>query len=278
MRAPDIYWTILEKGKDKLVRLGDIAEVRRGITTGANEFFYFDNEKIREWGIENEFLIPVIKSPKECKKIRIDNTDLNFNIFICPKDKKELKGTAALEYIYWGEKKYFHKRPTCSVRLKWWSTKFKAENSIFVKEANDTSAIFYNPDFYPVDCRLYCSNLRPLQIAYLNSVIGGMLFEIYNRAGLGEGARSLMVEDYMKVPVLMNTNEALDSIKIALKDTYLLPPRKLLSPKSTDWEQIDNIVFNDLSFTQGERDAVYEAVIKLVETRLNKAKSLNPMR
>ena len=29
----------LEKGKDKLVRLGDIAEVRFGIKTGANEFF-----------------------------------------------------------------------------------------------------------------------------------------------------------------------------------------------------------------------------------------------
>ena len=39
LRAPDIYWTIIEKGKDKLVRLGDIAEVRRGFTTGANEFF-----------------------------------------------------------------------------------------------------------------------------------------------------------------------------------------------------------------------------------------------
>ncbi len=47
LRAPDIYWTILEKGKDKLVRLGDIAEVRRGFTTGANEFFYLDDEAIR---------------------------------------------------------------------------------------------------------------------------------------------------------------------------------------------------------------------------------------
>ena len=24
LRAPDIYWTIIEKGKDKLVRLGDV--------------------------------------------------------------------------------------------------------------------------------------------------------------------------------------------------------------------------------------------------------------
>ena len=35
LRAPDIYWRILEKGKGKLVRLGDIAEVRFGIKTGA---------------------------------------------------------------------------------------------------------------------------------------------------------------------------------------------------------------------------------------------------
>ena len=38
LRAPDIYWTILEKERDKLVRLGDIAEVRFGIKTGANDF------------------------------------------------------------------------------------------------------------------------------------------------------------------------------------------------------------------------------------------------
>ena len=45
LRAPDIYWTILEKGKDKLVRLGDVAEVRFGIKTGANKFFYLDGSK-----------------------------------------------------------------------------------------------------------------------------------------------------------------------------------------------------------------------------------------
>ncbi|NLD73192.1 MAG: hypothetical protein GX649_10800, partial [Chloroflexi bacterium] len=42
LRAPDIYWTIMEKAGDKLVRLGDIAEVRRGITTGANDFFHLE--------------------------------------------------------------------------------------------------------------------------------------------------------------------------------------------------------------------------------------------
>ncbi len=38
LRAPDIFFTILTKGKDKLVKLKDIAEVRFGIKTGANVF------------------------------------------------------------------------------------------------------------------------------------------------------------------------------------------------------------------------------------------------
>ena len=51
LRAPDIYWTILEKGKDKLVRLGDIAEVRFGaLLRGRTEFFYLDDEAIRRLG------------------------------------------------------------------------------------------------------------------------------------------------------------------------------------------------------------------------------------
>ena len=120
LRAPDIYWTILEKGKGKLVRLGDIAEVRRGFTTGANEFFYLDEEKIREWGIEKEFLKPVIKSPRECKRILIDPKDLKFKIFMCHKDKKDLKGMVALEYIKWGESQKFHERPSCAGRARWY--------------------------------------------------------------------------------------------------------------------------------------------------------------
>jgi hypothetical protein len=37
---------------------------------------------------------------------------------------------------------------------------------------------------------------------------------------------------------------------------------------------LDDIIFDALKLTQGERDAVYEAVIDLVESRLNKARSV----
>ena len=38
--------------------------------------------------------------------------------------------------------------------------------------------------------------------------------------------------------------------------------------------ELDSIVFDALGLTQCERDAVYEAVVKLVEKRLGKASSI----
>ena len=61
IRAPEIFFKILEKGKDLLVPLKKIAEVRFGIKTGANEFFYLTQEKINELKIEKEFWMHPIK-------------------------------------------------------------------------------------------------------------------------------------------------------------------------------------------------------------------------
>ncbi|MBU4485532.1 MAG: Eco57I restriction-modification methylase domain-containing protein [Candidatus Delongbacteria bacterium] len=59
LRAPDIFFTILEKGKGKLVKLRDIADVRFGIKTGANEFFYITEDVAKNLKIEKEFLKPI---------------------------------------------------------------------------------------------------------------------------------------------------------------------------------------------------------------------------
>ncbi|GFP21529.1 hypothetical protein HKBW3S06_00756, partial [Candidatus Hakubella thermalkaliphila] len=130
LRAPDIFFTILEKGKGKLVRLGDIAEVRRGFTTGANEFFYLTEDEIERWGIEREFWmhkekgrwVPnyILRSPRECKSISVDPQDLSHRVLLIHKDKEELKGTNVLKYIEWGESQGFRERPTCASRERWY--------------------------------------------------------------------------------------------------------------------------------------------------------------
>ncbi len=45
-----------------------------------------------------------------------------------------------------------------------------------------------------------------------------------------------------------------------------------------DRKELDSVIFDYLKLTQDEGEAVYEAIINLYEARLNKAKSLNPMR
>jgi type I restriction-modification system DNA methylase subunit len=154
LRAPDIYFTIIEKGKDKLVRLGDIAQVRFGIKTGANEFFYLEPEgrtvkavvELREqnplarvpvrngagWRgeIEAAWLRPVIKSPREVRTLQVRLDDLKFLVFMPPDDVREaLEGgqsppwsryPKAQAYIRWGEAQGYHQRTTCASRQRWW--------------------------------------------------------------------------------------------------------------------------------------------------------------
>ena len=151
LRAPDIYFRILEKAGDKLVRLGDVAEVRFGIKTGANEFFYLepleltvkDVAELRErdpkapvrvrngsgWEgeIEAAWLRPVLKSPREIRTIRVRLEDLRHLVFIPPHDVREAieaGGSSPLErypqaaaYIEWGERAvYVCQRHGCKYR------------------------------------------------------------------------------------------------------------------------------------------------------------------
>lgn len=112
-------FTILEKGKNVFAPLGEIAEVRFGLKTGANDFFYLEplgigsrhglvrvrNNAGWEGEIEEEFLKPVIKSPRECSTTLVHPDSLKYTVFMCNRSKAALRGTRALEYIKWGKRK-----------------------------------------------------------------------------------------------------------------------------------------------------------------------------
>jgi hypothetical protein len=213
LRAPEIYFKILEKGKDKLVRLGDIAEVRFGIKTGANEFFYLKpvGKTVKEvveiseknpdtlievkngtgWQgeIEAEFLKPVIKSPRELKTIMVRLEDLNYLVLMCHKQKKELKGKKVLDYILWGEKQKFHLRPTCKGRTSWWDLGERETGDLsYSYVIGEIHKIPINQKFY-VDCNLFDIILKTNEsfcIAYfLNSAVFRLFLELAGREMTG---------------------------------------------------------------------------------------------
>jgi hypothetical protein len=171
LRAPDIFFTILEKGKDKLVRLGDIAEVRFGIKTGANEFFYLEPLEMTvkevvelrerdpmalvrvkngagwEGEIEAAWLRPVIKSPREIKTLRVHLEDLRYLVFMPPEDIRRAidqgrqpplsRYPKAVAYIRWGERQGYPTRPTCASRTWWWDLGEWAYPTLFWSDAYD---------------------------------------------------------------------------------------------------------------------------------------------
>ncbi|MEM0011224.1 MAG: N-6 DNA methylase, partial [Candidatus Bathyarchaeia archaeon] len=80
IRAPPIFFKIMEKGKNIFIPLKEIAEVRRGFTTGANEFFYLTEEEIKKWGIEREFWMhPVTRDEWSKIKLYISEDDIWFD-------------------------------------------------------------------------------------------------------------------------------------------------------------------------------------------------------
>ncbi len=273
LRAPDIYWTIFDKGRGNLVRLGNVAKVRRGVTTGANDFFLLNDETIERWGIDDEFLQPVMTSPRESSSISIDAVQLPKKLFMCHEDKDDLVGTAALDYILWGESEGYNLRRSVSGRRLWYDLGKRKTASLAMNYViGSTARTFYVPTGSHFTNVFHTVSIPPASLlrfcAALNSTLSQFMLNLTGRANLGGGA--LKVELY-----------EFESLKIAEPkqlpdfDTGIFGTANwdVLTP-SSERRLIDDAVFDWLGLTQGEREAVYAGVTELVENRRRRAQSV----
>ena len=49
---------------EQQITLGDLFDIKRGVATGANKFFILDEAQGVAEGIPEEFLIPILPSPR----------------------------------------------------------------------------------------------------------------------------------------------------------------------------------------------------------------------
>ena len=242
LRAPEIFFTILEKGKGKLVRLGDIARVRRGFTTGSNPFFYLkpvemtvkEVAELRErdpmapvrvrngagWEGEMEaaWLRPVIKSPREIKTLRVRLEDLRYLVWMKPDNIEGVlnfgEGVActlayplASAYIEWGARQGYPDRPTCASRPWWWDMgEREVGHALCMMSYNDRHPFWVN-GVALCDARLYdvyiVREIDPLiVIALLNTIFVPLSIELGGRFNLGEGALDFKVYEAAALPLL----------------------------------------------------------------------------
>jgi hypothetical protein len=126
LRAPESYYNLLCKGDGKLVRLKDIADVRFGIKTGANDFFFFKrsgNEYVSEgeWSgdISEDYFRKVARGPKQFDYYTTEIR--NFECYLLCADTSKGTEKDLKQLISWGEKQGFHIRKSVQGRGKWWS-------------------------------------------------------------------------------------------------------------------------------------------------------------
>jgi type I restriction-modification system DNA methylase subunit len=303
LRAPEIFFKILEKGKGKLVPLKEIAEVRFGIKTGANEFFYLTEEEIKRKRIEREFIQPIIFSLKEVGGYKLDKTKLGKRVIICWKGRGEIKGTNLLQYIQDGERNGFHRRPTCASRgsESWYclGKDWSYAPLIFPSKVGERMPVFLNDNVFE-DKKLYgVIPKKPgekwILAALLNSTVSRLFIEFTCRQLTG--AQAIADIDVVVVENLPTLDPPKLPLKtaVALKESFnklsktscesiftelaSSPEEVSLDKVKPDRRKLDKIVMGEiLGLTDEEQLEVYRAVVDLVKSRIEKAKSFGTRR
>lgn len=289
LRAPDIYFTILEKGKGKLVRLGDMdVDVNEGRPTGANHFFFVSPKLANEFQIEENYLKPAIMKTRSRAYLRITANQIDSYFLALPRDERWKKDKVA-KYIKFGEQKVLLKSRTLMSKKYWWYIPMRSPADLIAPcgygeriwcGLNEIQAITSNSY---TEIRLPSKNYLPSIFFTLNHPIGWLFLEIVGRASLGGGLLKVDPTEYRQIWIVQVQKELFvpfnrevqsifiecgidpeSEIPIAEQDPQPLPDRKAL----------DDIVFDALGLTEEERKEVYRAVCQLVWDRIRKAKSV----
>ena len=154
LRAPDIFFELLERSDGRFVPLGSVSDVKFGVKSGCDSFFfprditdealqkYRTAEQFKEkYGIsrrqteririvhavgeevhyiEKQYLEKVVFNLMEIHSAEVDPDNLKKSILLVSNAKDQLRGTRVLRYIRWGEREGYDDRSTCASRETWY--------------------------------------------------------------------------------------------------------------------------------------------------------------
>ncbi len=275
LRAPDVY---LRHAARPVAPLGAWAAVRRGQTTGANDFFYLDRRRIDEWGIEPEKRRPLLKSLRHVHSLRPMTLDDQYELLTVPGEP----AGATARYLAWGEATGVAARPTCAGRRPWYALPATPVGPLllakgvwqrhFAPLVDETVAV--DQQLYRVAPYEDVSQL--LAAALLNSAWFALGCELGGRVNLGEGV--LWLASYELRAVKLPDPRALaDDERRALENAFLHLAEEPLGDTAAALEQparwaLDELVCNALGLTTGERAAARSALRESLNGRRRRAK------
>ncbi|MEK7359406.1 MAG: N-6 DNA methylase, partial [Planctomycetota bacterium] len=292
LRAPDVYFEILEKCKEKLIPLNKIASLKRGTTSGINDFFYLEkiksipqnkmilcrNKRGWEGEIETKYLKNLIKDPSRYENIAItkDNVvEQNLFVFYCNKSKAELKKAGDLgssKYIEWGERQVTEnniKFPDVSSvkhRKNWYTLSNLIDYPIaYLAASNNRFIAFSNQSKYALDKRLY--GIKPKNdnvLKLLNSFFNILHLEAYGKEINNGNAKEFTVEE---VENMLVPNIDIDYDIASLSQRKIKPIFEEVKEK--DRIALDSEILKKLGLDpRVYLPRIYDGIIQMVRERL----------
>ena len=194
LRAPDFFFELRETFAESLRPLADVADVKYGLKTGADDFFYVeditDSDEIQEltpkqlqdkFGVEKRqlksrrivrntaghdavmeqrFLKPVFMSIMGFEELVVEPQHINKWLFTTNQSPTDLQGTFAARYIRYGERTGFHEKTFIKNRTKktgyWYDVGSYTIGDVFWPKAHQyRHAAPANPNGYICNNRVY---------------------------------------------------------------------------------------------------------------------------
>jgi len=264
LRAPDIYFTIMEKGGAKIKVLKDVANIYTGIKIAGYNSYIFSRKKLLNLGIKDfSKYIPILKEVKSARKIPIIEND---------------------SYIVKNIREVENKLKKVRANILWLS--MKGDRYICYK---NEKLLPYTGNFFGLNSK---NKENDILLAILNTTLTFFFAEIFGRRVFGGGSTILVKSDLEKLTIL-----DINALDLKEKQSIVFYFNKILtreiksifieigiSPNKPIYEQVpsplpdrkalDDIIFDVLGLAEEERKEVYWATAELVKNRLDKARSV----
>ncbi len=289
LRAPDIYFNIIEKGKENLVLLDKIAVVNEGRPTGANNYFFMPIQIAKKFNIENEFLLNGIMKTRGKSYFIIDEDMIERYFLQIDSEENEIEDKNVMKYIKYGEENVLPKSKTLKSKNIWWKFTNRDAADLLAPcgygkttfcAINKAKAVTSNSY---VEIRLVDKDYLTPLFYFLNSAIGWLFLEIIGRHSLGGGMLKVDPIEYRQLLVLKKElfqeqtippNRKIKSVFIECGFNPSKPIREQIPNPINERHIIDDIIFEKLKLNEEERNEVYWSVCELIKQRTDKAKSL----
>jgi len=277
LNAPTIYFKLLRN--PKMIKLKEIADIRRGVTTGANPFFILDKQKADHWGIEKKYLKPCIKSTQEAKCLVFEEKDVKYYLLVVHADTEELRRRGhsnVLSYIEDGERKDYNKRRTTESRKIWYDLgELRPAPLLSTLNIWQRHLIIRNKVEVLATHNLY--EIRPkntdVLLGVLNSSLTELFMEIHGRVVLGEGALAIMVYEMKNLPILdprKITKPNQKKINVILSKLADAQRKNEKDAEKKIRRALDKIIFDTLGLNRNEQKEIYEGLKSLKQMRLKR--------